>query len=63
LNAHVVLELCCFEIILYEHPTEVPMLNIEDYNDMIPVESNILYDTILKHLTNSFTYNALLILR
>ena len=39
------------------------MLNIEDYNDMIPDESNSLYDSILKHLTNSITDNALLLLR
>ena len=36
---------------------------IEDYNDMIPDESNSLYDSILKHFTNSITDNALLLLR
>ena len=38
-------------------------LDIEDYNDMIPDESNILYDSILKRFTNSITDNALLLLR
>lgn len=40
-----------------------PMLDIEDYNDSIPDESNSLYDSIQKRLTNSITDNALLLLR
>jgi hypothetical protein len=39
------------------------MLDIEDYNDLIPDESNSLYDSIQKRLTNSITDNALLLLR
>ncbi|MDQ3983980.1 MAG: hypothetical protein M3222_02360 [Thermoproteota archaeon] len=38
---------------LYELSTEsTPILDIEDYNDMIPDEVNMLYDRLLKYFTD-----------